>query len=120
MPIREEALVIEDLAGPYPGQRVFRLSGPLVISNLFEFQSKVRADTSQALILDFSAVPYADSAGIGALVGGYVSRQKDKRSMSLVGVNDRVRAVLKVTHVEQFFQFFDSLGAAEQSLPHSS
>jgi anti-sigma B factor antagonist len=114
--MREEALVIEDLAGPQPGQRVLRLTGPLVISNLFDFQSMVRADRSQSLILDFGGVPYADSAGVGALVGAYVSRQKDKRSLSLVGVSDRVRAVLKVTHVEQFFRFFDSVTAAEQAL----
>lgn len=114
--MREEALVIEELTGPRPGQRVMRLTGPLVISNMFDFQSKVRADTSRDLILDFSAVPYADSAGIGALVGAYVNRQKDGRSLSLVGINERVRAVLKVTHVEQFFRFFDSVTAAEQNL----
>lgn len=114
--MREEALVIEDIAGPQPGQRMLRLTGPLVISNMFDFQSKVRSDSSHALILDFSGVPYADSAGIGALVGAYVNRQKDRRSLSLVGVNDRVRAVLKVTHVEQFFRFFDSVAAAEQAL----
>jgi anti-sigma B factor antagonist len=114
--IREEDLLIEDLAGPQAGQRILRLTGPLVISNMFDFQSKVRADTSKALILDFSNVPYADSAGIGALVGAYVTRQKDGRILALVGVNDRVRAVLKVTHVEQFFRFFDSVSAAEQSI----
>jgi len=114
--MREEALVIEDLAGPQAGQRVLRLVGPLVISNVFDFQSRVRADNSRALILDFSGVPYADSAGIGALVGAYVTRQKDGRSLSLVGVNDRVRAVLKVTHVEQFFRFFESVASAEQAL----
>jgi anti-anti-sigma regulatory factor len=36
----------------------------------------VRADKSRALILDFTDVSLADSAGIGALVGAYVSRQK--------------------------------------------
>jgi len=116
VPMREEALVIEDLAGSQAGQRILRLTGPLVISNMFDFQSKVRSDTSKALILDFSSVPYADSAGIGALVGAYVTRQKDGRILALVGVNDRVRAVLKVTHVEQFFRFFDSVSAAEQSI----
>ena len=113
--MREDALAIEDLAGPQSGQRVLRLTGPLVISNMFNFQSMVRADSSPVLIVDFSGVPYADSAGVGALVGAYVSRQKDKRALLLVGVNDRVRAVLKVTHVEQFFRFFDSLTAAEQA-----
>jgi anti-sigma B factor antagonist len=114
--MREEPLVIEDLAEPEKGQRVLRLTGPLVISNLFDFQAKVRSDSSQTLILDFSGVPYADSAGIGSLVGAYVNRQKDGRSLALVGVNDRVRAVLKVTHVEQFFRFFDSVNAAEQAV----
>ena len=116
MSIRNEALVIEDLAGLKPGQRILRLNGPLVISNFFDFQSKVRTDESQALIIDFTNVPYADSAGIGALVGAYVNRQKSGRSLSLVGVNDRVRAALKVTHVEQFFRFFDTLDSAQQAL----
>jgi len=116
MAIREQVLTIQDVAVTVPGLRILRLAGPLVISNLFDFQSQVRSDTSRALILDFSSVPYADSAGVGALVGAYVSRQKDGRSLSLVGVNDRVRAVLKVTHVEQFFRFFDSADAAQQAL----
>jgi hypothetical protein len=30
-------------------------------------------------------------------------------------VSDRVHNALKVTHVEQFFRFFDSVSAAEQS-----
>jgi anti-sigma B factor antagonist len=114
--IRQEPLAIEDLAGSQSGHRILRLTGPLVISNMYDFQARVRADTSRALIIDFSAVPYADSAGIGALVGAYVNRQKDGRALALVGINDRVRAVLKVTHVEQFFRFFDSVPAAEQSL----
>jgi hypothetical protein len=49
-------------------------------------------------------------------VGAYINRQKDKRSLSLAAVNDRVRAALGVTHVEQFFRFFDSAAAAEQAL----
>jgi anti-sigma B factor antagonist len=109
----QEPLVIEDLAGPKDGQRVFRLQGPVVLSNLFDFQAKVRADNSRALIIDFSKVPYVDSAGIGALVGAYVTHQKDGRSLSLVGVSERVRHALQVTHVEQFFRFFDTLAEAE-------
>lgn len=114
--MREDPLVIAESDGTRSGQHVMRLTGPLVISNMFDFQARVRADSSRALILDFSGVPYADSAGIGALVGAYVNRQKDGRSLSLVGINDRVRAVLKVTHVEQFFRFFDSIEAADQAL----
>jgi len=110
-----ESLRIEDQSGTQSGQRVLRLYGPLVLRTLFEFQATVRADTSRALIIDFTGVPYADSAGIGALVGTYVRHQKEGRSLALVGVCDRVRDALKVTRVEQFFRFFDSVSAAEQA-----
>src|ERR1700685_1453343 len=107
-----DSLVIEDIPGPKEGQRILLLSGPLVIATLFDFQAKVRADNSRALIIDFTKVPYVDSAGIGALVGAYVSHQKDGRSLALVGVSDRIRSALKVTHVEQFFRFYDSVDTA--------
>ncbi len=77
--------------GPKNGQRILRLSGPLVLNTLFDFQSKVRADTSRTLVLDFTNVPYVDSAGIGALVGAYITHQKDKRSLFLIGVNHEFR-----------------------------
>ncbi len=64
-----EPLHIADFVGTLEGIRILRLAGPLVLPNLFEFQSRVRADNSQTLILDFTAVPYIDSAGIGALIG---------------------------------------------------
>lgn len=84
---------------------------------VFEFQATVRADTSRSLIIDFTNVPYVDSAGIGAMVGAYVTRQQGGRSLALVGVSDRVHNALKVTRVEQFFRFFDSVSAAEQASP---
>jgi len=108
-----DSLVIEDIPGPKEGQRILLLSGPQDIATLFDFQAKVRADNSRALIIDFTKVPYVDSAGIGALVGAYVSHQKDGRSLALVGVSDRVHHALEVTRVEHFFQFFNTLPEAE-------
>jgi anti-sigma B factor antagonist len=80
---------------------------------MFQFQSTVRSDSSRSLIIDFTNVSYVDSAGIGALVGAHVARQHDGRKLALVGVSERVRSALKVTHVDQFFRFFDSVSAAE-------
>jgi anti-sigma B factor antagonist len=111
----QEPLVIEDIAGPKDGQRILRLTGPLVLTTLFDFQSKVRSDTSRTLMLDFTNVPYVDSAGIGALVGAYVTHQKDGCSLYLIGVNQRVQDALQVTRVKQFFQFVDSVAAVEQA-----
>lgn len=91
------------------------LTGGLVLTTLFDFQATVRADQSHSLILDFTGVPYVDSAGIGALVGAYVTRQNSSRSLALVGVSKRIHDALKITQVDQFFRFFDSVTAAEAS-----
>ena len=108
----QESLRLEDQPGTQPGQRILRLDGALVLTTMFEFQATVRADTSRSLIIDFTDVPYVDSAGIGALVGAYVTRQNDGRSLALVGVSERIHNA--VTRVEQFFRFFYSVSAAEQ------
>ncbi|MGB8579414.1 MAG: STAS domain-containing protein [Candidatus Sulfotelmatobacter sp.] len=111
----QESLRIEDQPGTQPGQRILSLNGPLVMTTMFQFQAMVRADTSRSLVIDFTNVPYVDSAGIGALVGAYVTRQNGGRSLALVGVSERIHNALKVTRVEQFFNFFDSVSAAEQA-----
>ena len=109
--MKSEPLVIEDSPASDNGGRVLRLNGPLLLSNLFEFQNKARTDVSPNLILDFTNVPYIDSAGIGALVGAYVSRQRENgRSLTLLGVNQRVRQALQVTHVGAILQVFGSAG----------
>ena len=77
----QEPLVIEDVPGLEEGQRILRLTGPLTMTTLFDFQARVRADSSRTLLLDLSKVPYVDSAGIRALVGAYVTHQKDGRSL---------------------------------------
>jgi anti-sigma B factor antagonist len=71
--MHHELLHIEVLGETHEGHRVLCLRGPLLISNLFEFQSTVRANTTSFLILDLTQVPYVDSAGVGALVGAYVT-----------------------------------------------
>jgi anti-sigma B factor antagonist len=108
----QEPLHIEDISGTMAGEQILRLSGPVLISNFFEFQSLVRASSTPTLILDLTQVPYIDSAGIGALVGAYVNHQKAGRRLALVGVTQRVRNTMQVTHVEQFFQFFETVAAA--------
>jgi anti-sigma B factor antagonist len=106
--MRDEPLVIEDL-GVRNQKRVLKLSGPLTIATLYDFQNLVRSNVGMGLVLDFTSVPYVDSAGVGALVGAYVRHQKQGHSLTLAGVNDRVRNTLKITQVESFFQYSDSV-----------
>jgi anti-sigma B factor antagonist len=97
------------------GLCVLRLEGALVMSTMEPFDDAVRADNTRLLIIDLTGVAFVDSAGIGSLVGAYVSSQNRQRSLALVGVNERVRNSLKVAWVEQLFRFFDSVSAAEDA-----
>lgn len=109
-----DLLHIEDLGGTHKGHRVLCLKGPLIISNLFQFQSMVREDAAKLLILDLTQVPFVDSAGIGALVGAYLSHDEGRR-LALVGVTERVRTAMQVAHIEEFFQFYETVKAAQET-----
>jgi anti-sigma B factor antagonist len=106
--MRDEPLKIEDF-GVHDQKRTFKLSGPLTIATLYEFQTLVRSTAGADLVLDFTSVPYIDSAGVGALVGAYVRLQKEGHKVTLAGASDRVRGTLKVTQVENFFQYSGSI-----------
>lgn len=112
----DKALKMNSSPGALEGCLILRLTGPLVLPNIFDFQTTVRADNSRFLIVDLAGVPYVDSAGIGALVGAVVSRQRGERRMALVAVNDRVRGSLQITQVLQFFSVFPSIEDAEKAL----
>ena len=114
--LNDAALLIDSSPGTQEGTLVLRLNGPLVLRNIFNFQTTARADKSRSLIVDLADVPYIDSAGIGALLGAVVSRQKDGRRLALVAVNDRVRNALQITKVLEVFSIFPALEDAERAL----
>ena len=112
----EPPLRIESRPGSRDGRLILRLSGPLTLGNVFDFQSLVRSDQSSCLFVDLSDVPYIDSAGIGALVGAHVSGERRGRRLVLVGACERVRNALQVTKVEQYFTLAPTLEAAESAV----
>lgn len=92
-----------------PGHGILRLKGPLVAENLSPFLNALRGNEAPTTILDFSEVPYIDSAGLGSLVSNYVSCQKTGRRVILAGVNRRVLRVFEITKVEPLFLIFPSV-----------
>lgn len=114
----DQPLQVENLEGSRAGHRILRLTGPLTLSNLFQFQAQVRAEKAPVLIIDLTNVPYIDSAGIGSLMGAHVSRQKNGHSLTLAGVSKRVKDALEVTRVLQFFAFYPSVAEAEDAASH--
>ena len=98
---------------------VLRLRGPLTTENLSPFQNAVRRDDSAVLFLDFTDVPYVDSAGLGSLVSAYISRNKIGRRVVLTGVNARVLKLFEITRMEQLFLIFPDVHTAIEALTTS-
>lgn len=109
--MQEQPLQIERVDAP-ADTSILRLHGPLLLNNFFSFQTTVRADGAQLLIVDLADMPYIDSAGIGCLVGAHVSRENAGRKLILAGASERVVNALKATRVEHLFQFAPDIDQA--------
>jgi anti-sigma B factor antagonist len=99
--------------GVLPGHRIVELSGPLTMSTLFPLREALRSAGESVVILDFTGVPYMDSAGLGLLVHAQVSSQNSGRQLAVAGMNERVRTVLSVTNVDKLFRSFGTATEAE-------
>jgi anti-sigma B factor antagonist len=107
-------LTIEQIPGTVPGATIFRISGPITLRNLFDFQAKLRAGELPPLtILDLSGVPYMDSAGMGAVINHYTHCTGKGARMVAVGVSDRVMELFKMTRVDAIIPMAKTVEAAE-------
>ena len=102
--------------GPKGSQTILRLSGPLNIHTVFEFQEVVRADASDVLIIDCTDVHYIDSAGLGALVGAYIGARRARRKFALAAANTQVKALIEMTQVNQLLPIYATVRDAETSI----
>lgn len=110
-----EQFQIQSTVGP-TGACVLRVLGPLTLQNIFEFQSTARKETERAVIVDLTAVPYMDSAGLGAILGVFASCQRTQRGFTLAGASGRVRTLLQVAKADHIVPIFDTVEAAEAHL----
>src|ERR1700684_1966268 len=111
-----DTLQIVASAGGKAGETILTLKGSLNIQTIFDFQKATREEGAPKLILDFSGVPYVDSAGLGALVGAYVAAQRTQRKLAVAGTNTQVRALIDMTHGGTLVECYDSVAAAQAAL----
>lgn len=121
LPIESTAMFSKSLQitvapGAREGTRILHLNGPLNMETTLEFQRVVRAESSPVLIVDFGGVPYMDSAGLSAIIGAYVSAQKAQRRIALTEMNERLRALVELTHLSKILATYTSIAEAETAL----
>jgi anti-sigma B factor antagonist len=95
------------------GARIMKVEGPLTLKTLFEFQQASRELTSHSIVIDITAVPYMDSAGLGSLISVFASCQRTNRGFGITGVSDRIRTLFEVTHCDGLLPCYATLDAAE-------
>jgi anti-sigma B factor antagonist len=102
--------------GAPAGPLILHLNGPIVMATTADFQNSLRGETSQIVVLDFTSVPFVDSAGLGALISIFLHYKTGGRKLALVGLNEKCRALLKMSNVENLFPTFASVDAARTAL----
>lgn len=112
--LTDAPLSVERLQGSSPDVLIYRLNGPLTLRNLFDIQSELRSAATPALtVIDLTAVPYMDSAGMGLVMNHYVRCQSNGAKMIVVGANQRVLDLFKVTHVDTVLPLAATVEEAE-------
>jgi anti-sigma B factor antagonist len=107
-------LTIERKEGKNPTTKIFILVGPLTLRNLFEFQSELRSAIPPPLtVIDLTNVPYMDSAGMGLVMNHYVRCQTRGSKLIVVGANNRVLDLFKVTKVDSVLPMVRTMEEAE-------
>lgn len=83
----------------------FHFTGRIVSSTASILRDEVRKviPEKKPIILDLSKVSYMDSAGLGTLVGVWVSAKREGCDLRLVSLTDRIKELLRLTNLDKLF-----------------
>lgn len=85
---------------------IIRCAGRLTLENaeVLKNAGKAAIPSSKRIVLDLKEVNRMDSAGLGALVGLYVSARKAKCDFLLINYSQPVRDLLGIAHLLSVFE----------------
>ncbi len=91
---------------------VLRLEGKFIVGGeSIYLKDKVKDVLNmgmKSVLVDMTKVPYVDSTGIGFLVSSHMAVSNQGGSFKLLGLNSRIREVLRITKLEKIFEIFDT------------
>jgi anti-anti-sigma factor len=108
-----DQIQIQRTPGAASDVTVLTLTGPLTMQTLFDFQTTVRQPDLKSTIVDFSGVPYIDSAGLGIVLSHWAHTQRIGVKFAAVGISERVRVLLEMTGVDKLLPLYPSVAEAE-------
>jgi anti-sigma B factor antagonist len=105
------------------GVVILALSGQLTFRESDGVFEKIRAlgvAGHSKVVLDLTNVSYVDSAGLGAIVGGYTSLAKQGGTLKLANPNKRTRELLLMTQLDTLLEVFNGVqDAVDSCCPHA-
>jgi len=110
-----DEIQIQRTPGSASDVTILTLSGPLTISTLFDFQTALRQPDLKSTIIDFSSVPFIDSAGLGVVLSHWAHTQRIGAKFAAVGISDRVRVLLDMTGVAKILPSYAAVVDAERA-----
>ena len=89
-----------------PGEMLVRCGGKITCGSAALLKATVTSlmRENRILVLDLGKVSYVDSAGLGALVGLYISSRRTSCSLKLRNLTNRLQELLHLTRLTQFFE----------------
>ena len=96
-----DEIQIQRTPGSASDVSILSLTGPLTIATLFDFQTAIRQPDLKSTIIDFSGVPYIDSAGFGIVLSHWAHTQRIGVKFAAVGISERVKVLLDMTGVSK-------------------
>ncbi len=110
-----DQLQIERTPGSISDVSILTLTGPLTMGTLFDFQTAVRQPDLKSTIIDFAAVPYIDSAGLGVVLSHWAHTQRHGSKFAIVAMSEKVRVILEMTGVAKLLPFYSTAADAERA-----
>src|SRR6516225_4852573 len=91
---------------------VTKLTGKLSLETVNEFLCIMRPEPASYLVLDLSGVSFLDSAGVGALVGLFISRRNTGKRLALAALAQQGIAALQVSGLIHLLPVYASVDLA--------
>jgi anti-anti-sigma factor len=109
--------VLEINVEPNDGFSVCRLAGEVDAYTVGEFREALSGITDVSrLIIDLSEVPFMDSAGLGALIGGIRKVRESDGDVAVVSTTASLNRLLHTTGFDRIVPVCESLEDAVSSL----
>lgn len=97
------------------GVRVIDIAGDVTADSedvVMEAYSRASADGARVIVLNFSALEYMNSGGIGLLVTLLVRARRQRQHLLAYGLSDHYRQIFELTRLDEAIGIHDGEAAA--------